>query len=155
MYLDGVSTRKTKKITEKLCGAEFSKDQVSRLTKQLDEQLEGWRNRALDEEGEDDNTTGKSFPYLVIDATYEKVRENGQIRDRAVLMVVGIDDDGYRQFLGTYMKRSESEISWSKVFTDLIERGVDPESVEYIVSDKHKGMKEAIGKFFEGTPRCW
>ena len=114
-YLQGVSTRKTKKVTEKLCGTKFSKDQVSRLTKQLDEQLEDWRNSALDEEGEDDNSTGKSFPYLIIDATYEKVRENGQIRDRAVLMVVGIDDDGYRQFLGTYMKRSEPEISWSEV----------------------------------------
>jgi len=156
-YLQGVSTRKTKKITEKLCGTEFSKDQVSRLTKQLDEQLEGWRGRSLDEEsrGEDNQSTGKSFPYLVVDATYEQVRENGQIRDRAVLMVVGIDDDGYRQFLGTYMKRSESEISWSEVFTDLINRGVDPESVEYIVSDNHKGMKKAIGKFFEGTTWCW
>ena len=92
---------------------------------------------------------------MVIDATYEKVRENGQIRDRAVLMVVGIDDDGYRQFLGTYMKRSESEISWSKVFTDLIERGVDPESVEYIVNYKHKGVKKVIGKFFEDTTWCW
>ena len=156
-YLQGVSTRKTKKITEKLCGTEFSKDQVSRLAKELDEQLEGWRGRSLDEEsqGEDNQSTGKSFPYLVVDATYEQVRENGQIRDRAVLMVVGIDDDGYRQFLGTYMKRSESEISWSEVFTDLIERGVDPESVEYIVSDNHKGMKKAIGKFFEGTTWCW
>jgi len=154
-YLQGVSTRKTKKVTEKLCGTEFSKDQVSRLTKQLDEKLEDWRSRSLDGEDEADDSSGVSFPYLVIDATYEKVRENGQIRDRAVLMVVGIDDDGYRQFLGTYMKRSESEISWSEVFTDLINRGVDPQAVEYIVSDNHKGMKKAIGKFFEDTTWCW
>jgi len=144
-YLQGVSTRKTKKITEKLCGTEFSKDQVSRLAKKLDEDQDEWRNRSL----------GKSFPYLVIDATYEKVRENGQIRDRAVLMVVGIDDDGYRQFLGTYMKTTESEASWSEVFSDLIDRGVDPGSVKYIVSDKHKGMRKAMAKFFPGSSWQW
>jgi len=145
MYLNGVSTRKTKKITEKLCGTEFSKDQVSRLAKQLDEQQNEWRNRSLD----------KSFPYLVIDATYEKVRENGQIRDRAVLMVVGIDEDGYRQFLGTYMKTTETEASWSEVFSDLIDRGIDPQSVQYIVSDKHKGMRKAMAKFFPQSTWQW
>ena len=156
MYLDGVSTRKTKKITEKLCGTQFSKDQVSRLAKGLDENLQDWRGRDLTEEKEDDGeAAGKSFPYLVIDATYEKVRENGQIRDRAVLMVVGIDDDGYRQFLGTYMKTTESETSWSEVFRDLIDRGIDPESVEYIVSDNHKGMGKAISKFFGSARWCW
>src|SRR6056297_1129243 len=74
MYLDGVSTRKAKKITEKLCGTSFSKDQVSRLVGELDEQLEGWRERSLNEESDDndenDNNSGKSFPYLIIDATY-------------------------------------------------------------------------------------
>jgi transposase-like protein len=145
MYLEGVSTRKTKKITEKLCGTEFSKDQVSRLAKKLDEQQDEWRNRSL----------GKSFPYLVIDATYEKVRENGQIRDRAVLMVVGIDEDGYRQFLGTYMKTTETEASWSDVFSDLIDRGIDPESVKYIVSDKHRGMRKAMAKFFPESSWQW
>ena len=104
MYLDGVSTRKTKKITEKLCGTNFCKDQVSRLVGELDEQLEGWRERSLgeDSDGSDNNSnsSGKSFPYLIIDATYEKVRENGRIRDRAALMVAGIDTNGQRQFLG-------------------------------------------------------
>lgn len=150
MYLNGVSTRKTKKITEKLCGTEFSKDQVSRLAKQLDEQQEEWRNRSLSKE-----ENGKTFPYLVIDATYEKVRENGQIRDRAVLMVVGIDDEGYRQFLGTYMKTTESETSWGEVFSDLIDRGIDPESVKYIVSDKHRGMRKAMAKFLPDSSWQW
>jgi len=145
MYLEGVSTRKTKKITEKLCGTEFSKDQVSRLAKKLDEQQDEWRGRSL----------GKSFPYLVIDATYEKVRENGQIRDRAALMVVGIDEDGYRQFLGTYMKTTETEASWSEVFADLIDRGINPKSVKYIVSDKHKGMRKAMAKFFPESSWQW
>jgi len=145
MYLEGVSTRKTKKITEKLCGTEFSKDQVSRLAKKLDEGQNEWRDRSL----------GKSYPYLVIDATYEKVRENGQIRDRAVLMVVEIDEDGYRQFLGTYMKTSETETSWSEVFTDLIDRGIDPQSIQYIVSDKHKGMRKAMAKFFPQSSWQW
>jgi len=149
MYLDGVSTRKAKKITEKLCGTSFSKDQVSRLVGELDEQLEGWRQRSLDEDSDDnDETSGNSFPYLMIDATYEKVRDNGRIRDGAALMVAGINRDGYRQFLGTYTKASESETSWSEVFSDLIDRGVDPESVKYIVSDKHKGIIKAMAKFF-------
>src|SRR6056297_3471865 len=84
MYVDGVSTRKAKKITEKLCGTSFSKDQVSRLVGKLDEGLENWRSCPLDE-GSDDNgeTSGKSFPYLMVDATYEKVRDNGRIRDGA------------------------------------------------------------------------
>ena len=88
MYLDWVSTRKTKKITEKLCGTSFSKDQVSRLVGKLDEGLEDWRERSLDEDSNDtdeEDNSGKSFPYLIIDATYEKVRENGRIRDRAAL----------------------------------------------------------------------
>jgi len=151
MYLDGVSTRKAKNITEKLCGTSFSKDQVSRLVGQLDEQLEDWRGRSLNEGEEDpdeEDGSDKAFPYLIIDATYEKVRENGRIRDRATLMVAGIDTDGHRQFLGTYTKASESESSWSEVFAHLIERGLDPTSVEYIVSDKHVGMRNAIAKFF-------
>ena len=152
MYLDGVSTRKAKKITEKLCGRGFTKDQVSRLVGELDEGLEDWRERSLNEESDDgddnDNDSGVSFPYLIIDATYEKVRENGRIRDRAALMVAGIDTDGYRQFLGTYTKASESEASWSEVFAHLVKRGLDPTSVKYIVSDKHVGMRKAIAKFF-------
>jgi len=151
MYLDGVSTRKTKKITEKLCGTSFSKDQVSRLVGKLDEGLEDWRERSLDEDSNDtdeEDNSGKSFPYLIIDATYEKVRENGRIRDRAALMVAGIDTDGHRQFLGTYTKASESESSWSEVFAHLVKRGLDPTSVKYIVSDKHVGMRKAIAKFF-------
>ena len=152
MYLDGVSTRKAKNITEKLCGTTFSKDQVSRLVGKLDEQLEDWRERSLgeDSDGKDDKDegSGESYPYLIIDATYEKVRENGRIRDGAALMVAGIDTDGYRQFLGTYTKASESETSWSEVFSDLIDRGIDPKTVKYLVSDKHKGMRKAISKFF-------
>ena len=151
MYLDGVSTRKAKKITEKLCGTSFSKDQVSKLVGELDEELEDWRERSLDEGEEDpdeEEDSGVSFPYLIIDATYEKVRENGRIRDRAALMVAGIDTNGHRQFLGTYTKASESESSWSEVFTHLIKRGLDPTSVKYIVSDKHTGMRKAIARFF-------
>ena len=191
MYLDGVSTRKTKKITEKLCGTSFSKDQVSRLTKQLDDQLEEWRNRPLDGKDDNDNDgdgdteterdretqanietetktetqfqaeggeeedSGVSFPYLAIDAIYEKVREGGRIRDRAVLLVMGIDEEGYRQFLGTYMKASESEPSWREVFYDLIERGLDPESVKYVISDKHLGMVKAVGKCFPQASWQW
>ena len=70
-------------------------------------------------------------------------------------MLVGIDEDGYRQFLGTYMKTTETEASWSEVFTDLIDRGIDPDSVKYIVSDKHRGMRKAMAKFFPGSSWQW
>lgn len=84
-YLQGVSTRKVKKITEKLCGVEFSKDQVSRMAKELDEPLEGWRTRSLE----------KNYPYLVVDASYEYVREDGHVESEGVLTVNGIDHQGY------------------------------------------------------------
>ena len=89
-YLQGVSTRKVRRITEKLCGVEFSKDQVSRMAQALDGELTGWRQRSLDE---------KTYPYLVVDARYEYVREDGRIESEGVLTVKGINQEGYRELL--------------------------------------------------------
>jgi transposase-like protein len=80
IYLQGVSTRKVRRITEKLCGTEFSKDQVSRMAQALDGELERWRSRPLK----------KRYPYLVIDGRYEYVREDGQVESEGVLTVMGI-----------------------------------------------------------------
>lgn len=144
MYVQGVSTRKVKKITEELCGLEISKSQVSALAKGLDTEIARWRSRPL----------VKRYPYLVVDALYEKVRHNGTIEPRGVLTVTGIDGDGYREVLGIWCADTESEASWSSVFSELKDRGLS--GVAYVVSDNHRGLVEAIHRHFQGAnwQRC-
>ncbi len=99
MYVQGVSTRKVAAITEQLCGMERSSMQVSRAAAQLDEVLERWRTRPLGE-----------TPYLYLDARYEKVRIDGQVRDAAVLLAMGVTNDGKRTLLGSSVSVSEQEV---------------------------------------------
>src|SRR5947209_15675651 len=87
MYVEGVSTRKVRDITEVLCGTSFSKSLVSELAGQLDAELTAWRNRSL---------TETTYPYLSVDARYEHVRQGGQIVSQAVLVVAGLRADGQR-----------------------------------------------------------
>lgn len=145
-YLQGVSTRKMRRITEKLCGVEFSKDQVSRMAQALDEELSGWRQRTLE----------KTYPYLVVDARYEYVREDGRVESEGVLTVKGINQEGYREILGLAVAPSEEETSWSEVFADLLNRKLDPNSVRYVVSDEHRGLQAALRRYFPGAiwQRC-
>jgi putative transposase len=145
-YLQGVSTRKVKRITEKLCGAEFSKDQVSRMAKALDDELSQWRNRPLE----------KRYPYLIADARYEHVREDKQVVSEGVLTVKGIDTDGYREILSVAVAPGEEEESWGEVFADLLERGMKSEAVRYVVSDQHRGLRAALNRYFPGAlwQRC-
>jgi transposase-like protein len=91
MYVQGVSTRKVKAITEELCGHSFSASAISSINKRLDESLAQFAARRLEE----------PFPYLILDARYEKVREGGIVASQAVLIAVGIDWDGRRQILGS------------------------------------------------------
>lgn len=144
MYVLGVSTRKVKKITEELCGLEISKSQVSVLAKGLDAEVQQWRMRPLT----------KRYPYLVVDARYERIRRDGAIIPQGVLIVVGIDADGYRELLGVWCANSESEASWSAVFRELKERGLS--GVSYVVSDNHTGLTNAIHRQFQGViwQRC-
>jgi len=113
MYLQGVSTRKVKEITEQLCGFEISSSQVSKATQRLDNELEGWRTRAI----------GK-MPYLVFDARYEKVREGGCVIDCAVLIGYGIDENGKRHILGVSVSLSEQEVHWRQFMESLVNRGL-------------------------------
>ena len=99
MYIQGVSTRKVAKVTEQLCGTKVSSSQVSRTTAMLDEELEEWRNRPL----------GK-VPYLILDARYEKVRHGGCVVDCAVLIAIGVLDNGKRSVLGVSVSLSEAEV---------------------------------------------
>jgi len=144
MYLEGVSTRKVRAITEELCGLEISKSQVSALSQQLDEEIQRWRERPLE----------RSYPYLVVDARYEKVRQGGQVVSQGVLLVVGISPEGYREILGVWVADSENETSWSEVFAALSRRGL--EGVRYVVSDDHQGLRKAVERHFQGAiwQRC-
>jgi transposase-like protein len=144
MYIEGVSTRKVSAITEALCGLEVSRSQVSALSERLDGELAAWRLRRLE----------KTYPYLVIDARYERVRRCGQVVSQGVLVAVGISEEGYREVLGVWVAESESESSWGQVFGELKQRGL--RGVRYVVSDDHRGMVRAIGRHFQGAvwQRC-
>lgn len=137
MYIQGVSTRKVQKVVEQLCGVMVSASQVSALVKGLDGELETWRRRGLG---------GQKYPYLVVDAHYEKVRREGRVLSTAVLWVIGISETGYREHLGVWTGASESRESWVRVFRDLVQRGL--EGVEYVVSDEHAGLVQALGLYF-------
>jgi len=137
MYIQGVSTRKVQKVVEQLCGVLVSASQVSALVKGLDGELETWRRRSL---------AGQKYPYLVVDAHYEKVRREGRVLSTAVLWVIGISETGYREHLGVWTGPSESRESWVRVFRDLTQRGL--EGVEYVVSDEHAGLVQALGLYF-------
>ena len=132
MYVQGVSTRKVKQVTEALCGHHFSASTISNMVKRLDEQLAAFSRRQLQE----------SYPYLVLDARYERVRENGVVGSRAVLIALGIDWDGRRQVLGVELANRESRSSWKAFLLGLRERGLD--GVEFVVSDDHAGLRAAI-----------
>ncbi len=143
MYVQGVSTRKVTTIVEQLCGASVSSSQVSRATASLDETLKAWRNRSLGE-----------IRYLFLDARYEKVRQEGQIRDAAVLMAVGVTADGRRQILGVSVSLGEQEVHWRAFLQNLVKRGL--QGVQFVISDDHAGLKAARIAVFGGTPwqRC-
>lgn len=145
MFLQGVSTRKTRKILKQMGMEDFDKSSVSRLTKKLDEELQPWLQRDL---------SNKDYPFLMIDARYEKIREHGQVVSNAVYVIVGIDKDGYRDILGVYVEESETLLGWKNTFKDLTSRGLT--GVQYIVSDQHKGLVKAIGEEFTGVlwQRC-
>lgn len=139
MYIQGVSTRRVKAITEQLCGFEVSSTQVSQATALLDEQLQAWRERPL----------GR-IKYLYLDARYEKVRQDGQVRDAAVLIAVGVNQDGKREVLGVSVSLSEQEVHWRTFLEKLVARGLA--GIELITSDAHPGLNNARKAVFGGVP---
>lgn len=143
MYVQGVSTRKVSAIVERLCGTTISSTQVSRLAAQLDDTLKAWRERELG-----------VFVYLFLDARYEKVRQDGQIRDVALLTAVGVDLEGKRNILGVSVSLNEQEIHWRTFLQSLVKRGL--RGVQLITSDDHAGLKAARQAVFGGIPwqRC-
>jgi putative transposase len=145
MYVEGISTRKVKEVTEELCGTSFSKSLVSSLATSLDAELEAWRDRPLE---------AASYPYVFVDARYEKVRVDGRVVSQGVLVVSGVRDDGLREILGVEVADTESEATYHGLFRTLKARGL--KGVELVVSDDHEGLKAAITRHFQGASwqRC-
>jgi putative transposase len=145
MYIQGVSTRKVKEITEQLCGHEFSAATVSRINQSLDEELAKFANRQLDE----------PYPYLVLDARYEKVREDAVIRSQAVQVAIGINREGRRCILAVELANRESATSWRDFLVKLKQRGL--RGVEFAVTDDHAGLKQGIAEVLPETvwQRCY
>jgi putative transposase len=134
MYVQGVSTRKVRAITEELCGHGFSASSVSAVTVQLDQELERFMKRPLSEE----------YAYLILDARYERVRENGVIKTRAVLVAIGIDWEGRRQVLAVELGNRESLTVWRDFLIGLKQRGLT--GVHLVVTDDHEGLKKAVAE---------
>ena len=143
MYIQGVSTRKVAPIIEELCGEGISREKVSQLAQKLDEELDKWRKREL----------GRII-YLIVDARYEHVRVDGEVRSCALLTAFGVTDKGQRMALGVSVSLSEAEIHWRTFLRSLKDRGL--RGLECITSDDHSGLKAAIKTEFNGIrwQRC-
>jgi putative transposase len=145
MYIEGVSTRKVTEVTEALCGTSFSKSLVSSLAGRLDAELEAWRSRPLEAE---------SYPYVFVDARYEKVRVGHRVVSQGVLVVSAVRNDGLREILGVEVADTESQATYQELFRSLKRRGL--KGVELVVSDDHEGLKAALARHFQGAShqRC-
>jgi len=144
MVVNGVSTRKIENITEELCGKKFSKSTVSALCKRLDPVVYAFKTRPLE----------SRYPFLIVDALYLKVREDGRVKSKGLLIAVGINEQGYREIIGFQVSNTESESSWGEFFLSLKERGL--KDVHLITSDNHKGLVNAVKRHFQGATwqRC-
>ena len=132
MYVQGVSTGKVKAISEELCGHSFSACSISAMNQRLDASLAQFAGRPL----------GEAFPYLILDARYERVREAGVIASQAVLIAIAIDWDGRRQVLAVELANRESRSSWRDLLLGLKARGLH--GVEFVVADDHAGLRAAL-----------
>jgi putative transposase len=144
MVVNGVSTRKVTEITEALCGASFSKSTVSRIAANLDARVNAFFTRRLDD----------AYPFVIVDALFTKSRCGDRVMSKAVLVVGGIREDGHRDILGLSVGDAESAATWAELFATLKRRGLH--GVDFVVSDDHAGLVEAIGKQFAGVTwqRC-
>lgn len=146
MYFQGVSTRNVRDVLESMCDGEVSAMTVSRVAAELDEKIGEFRERRLD--------GGGAYPYLMVDARYEKVRVEGKVVSQAVLVVMGVTASGRKEVLDFCVGDSESEATWGEVFRRLKDRGV--RGVKLVVSDAHAGIRAALRRHFQGAAwqRC-
>ena len=137
MVIAGVSTRKVSKVVETLCGTSFSKSTVSSLCKKLDEEIMVFKSRPLNM---------NDAPFLMVDATYFKAREEHKIVSKAFLVALAITSDGSREIVGFDVFDAEDNYSWQTFFKDLKARGLD--GVHMVISDSHKSILRAIAKTY-------
>ena len=136
MVVNGVSTRKVSQVMETLCGKTYSKSTVSEACKELDKKVKEFRERPL---------TGE-YPFMTVDATYFKVRENGRIISKAFMIAYGTNSDGQREILGFGIYANESKRTWNEFLKSLKDRGLH--GVKMIISDAHEGIRDAVCKVF-------
>lgn len=143
-YLKGVSTRKVDDLVKALGLTGIDKSKVSRICKELDEKVEQFRQRPLE----------KSYPYVWLDALFLKVRQNHRIVSSAMVIAVGVDDEGERHLLGFDLGGSEDEAFWLSFLRSLVKRGL--KKVQLVISDAHEGLQNAISQVFVGASwqRC-
>lgn len=137
MVINGVSTRKVSSVVEELCGKSFSKSTVSQLCKKLDVEIEAFRNRPLD---------NLDAPFLMVDATYFKAREDHKVISKAFLVAIAIRPDGVREVIGFDICDAEDNASWQSFFKSLKSRGL--RDVNIVISDSHKSILHAITKTY-------
>lgn len=144
MVINGVSTRKVRKITEGLCGLTFSKSQVSRISMKLDTEIQLWLNRPLVD----------NYPYVFVDARYNKIRRDHKVESNAVLIAIGVNHHGKREIIGVDICNKENETNWSDFFKALKDRGL--KGTRLVISDAHGGLVSAIERYYPGTQwqRC-
>lgn len=145
MYYQGVSTRNVRNVLEVMCDGEISSMTVSRVAQELDEKLLAFRHRRLD---------GTEYPYMHIDARYEKVRVEGRVVSQAVLVAVGFTSEGKREILDWRVGDSESQETWGELFQALKSRGL--RGLQLLTSDAHAGIVAAVQRHFQGISwqRC-
>jgi putative transposase len=145
MYLSGISVRKITGLTEALSRVKVGKDAVSRIARRLEEQQREWRERSLEEKG---------YPYLYLDATYLKVRWGARVTTMALLVCVGVDEEGFREVLAVEVAASEKGAAYASMLRGLVDRGLS--GVQLVVSDDHEGIKTAVAGELPGAgwQRC-
>lgn len=143
MYVKGVSTRRVSDIVEILCGTTISSAQVSRLAKELDEEIAQWKQQLIGQ-----------IQYLLVDATYETVRDGAKSVKQALLVAIGIDYHGNRQILDAEVACNEAEVNWRNFLEGLVRRGLH--GLQMITSDDHSGLRSALDAMFPGLlwQRC-
>jgi putative transposase len=145
MYLSGISVRKIAGVTDALSKVRIGKDAVSRIASRLQEQQKEWRERSLEE---------REYPYLYLDATYLKVRWGARVTTMALLVAVGVDEEGFREVLAVEVAGSEKGAAYTSLLRGLIDRGLS--GVRLVVSDDQEGIKAAVAAELPGThwQRC-
>ncbi|HJN77852.1 MAG TPA: IS256 family transposase [Myxococcota bacterium] len=146
-YVEGVSTRAMDNLVQAMGIQGVSRSEVSRMAKSLDEQVEAFRNRPLDD---------KAYPYVWLDAMYVKVRIDKRVRSRAVFVAIGVNEDGEREVLAVDIARKEMESSWRDFLRDLVDRR-KLHGVRCVMSDAHEGLRKAITAVFNDVTwqRCY